>query len=85
MNEIGPSLRNLLPDNRILIMPGHFKRDEAIELAVEPLIKDGIVTKDYSNEIKVQFEKFGAYMVISPHIALIHAGSEEVLSGAGFP
>lgn len=84
MNEIGPDLRSLLPENRISTIPGQFKRDEAIELAVEPLIKDGIVTDGYSNEIKAQFEKFGAYMVISPHIALIHAGSEEVLSGAGF-
>lgn len=86
MNETGANLRSLLPANRIISMPGKYERDEAIELAVQPLIDDQIVTKTYSDEIKAQFEKFGSYMVISPHIALIHASSERVLdvAGAGF-
>ncbi len=35
-------------------------------------------------EFYKQFEQFGSYMVISPHIALIHAGTDYVQNGVGF-
>ena len=51
---------------------------------LQPLINDGIVYSNYTAAILKQFEQFGSYMVISPHIALIHAGTDYVQNGVGF-
>lgn len=84
MNEMGDDLLTLLPAHRIKVYHSAASRDAAIDVAVKPLIDDGVVQSSYANEIKMQFEKFGSYMVISPHIALVHASTENVIQGAGF-
>ncbi|MCI2947040.1 BglG family transcription antiterminator [Staphylococcus caledonicus] len=78
------NLKELLPLHRINNIKQQLSRDESIALAIQPLIKDEIVQTQYIDEIKEQLEKFGPYMVISPHIALIHASSKYVKGGAGF-
>lgn len=77
-------LKELLPMHRINKINEELSRDDGISVAVGTLIKDGIVQKEYTDEIKEQLEKFGPYMVISPHIALIHASNKYVNQGAGF-
>lgn len=77
-------LKKLLPLHRIASNNEHLNRDEGIEIATQPLIQDDIVQKGYADEIKSQLEKFGPYMVISPHVALIHASINKVNQGAGF-
>lgn len=84
INKFGKSLKDLLPLHRIIKNKNKLNRDQAIQFAVQPLVDDEIVNDNYASDIKLQFSKFGAYMVISPHIALIHADSKNVLHGAGF-
>lgn len=80
----GYSIRELLPINRIKISSESVDRNQAIAKTTDLLVKDGIVDSNYANEIVNQFEKFGPYMVISPHIALIHASTQHVIKDAGF-
>ncbi|WP_412518821.1 BglG family transcription antiterminator [Staphylococcus simulans] len=84
MNEMGDDLRALLPKHRISINNETLNKSQAIDVSVQSLVEDNIVKSAYAEEIKMQFERFGSYMVISPHIALIHASTEQVIQGAGF-
>ena len=64
-------------------------RDEAIELAAEPLIELGRITPEYVTEIKDALIELGPYIVIIPGIALAHAKpgeyvQEECMSFATF-
>lgn len=80
----GKSLADLLPEHRIIINKQPLSIESAITVAVQPLINDGIVNSNYTAAILKQLEQFGSYMVISPHIALIHAGTDYVQNGVGF-
>lgn len=80
----GKSLADLLPEHRIIINKQPSSIESAITVAVQPLINDGIVDSNYTSAILKQLEQFGSYMVISPHIALIHAGTDYVQNGVGF-
>lgn len=77
-------LKDLLPAHRINKVTKIMNKDEAIDISIQSLIEDGIVSPKYSCEIKKQLDIFGPYMVISPHIALIHASNKYVIEGAGF-
>lgn len=80
----GKSLADLLPEHRISVNTQSLSINEAVTVSVQPLIKDDIVGPNYIEAILNQFEQFGSYMVISPHISLIHAGTEYVHNGVGF-
>lgn len=47
--------------------------EEAIQVAVNPLIKSGAVTQQYVEEIKKSTEEMGAYYVLIPNFAMPHA------------
>lgn len=66
----------------------HVKADDwkdAIKLSAQPLVEDGIVTKNYVNEIINSVNEYGPYFVIAPHVALAHApgkaGAKELAMG----
>ncbi|HDC8403257.1 TPA: BglG family transcription antiterminator [Staphylococcus aureus] len=80
----GKSLADLLPEHRISVNTQSLSINEVVTVSVQPLIKDDIVGPNYIEAILNQFEQFGSYMVISPHISLIHAGTEYVHNGVGF-
>ncbi|HEI4248444.1 TPA: BglG family transcription antiterminator [Staphylococcus aureus] len=80
----GKSLADLPPEHRISVNTQSLSINEAVTVSVQPLIKDDIVGPNYIEAILNQFEQFGSYMVISPHISLIHAGTEYVHNGVGF-
>ncbi|MBO1198719.1 BglG family transcription antiterminator [Staphylococcus simiae] len=84
MSNSGKSLAELLPSHRITVNDDLITKEQAIAQAVEPLIIDQIVDHHYVTAILDQFEKFGPYIVISPHVALIHASTHLVKNGAGF-
>ncbi|MFV0551652.1 MAG: PTS sugar transporter subunit IIA [Anaerorhabdus sp.] len=50
---------------------------EAVHLAVEPLIEGGYVSPKYINGIIENTEYYGAYYVITDHVALLHARPEQ--------
>lgn len=84
LRGIGPTLEQVLPQSRILTQQPVLARDDAIKQAVSTLEKDGVVDKAYATDIIQQLDTFGPYMVISPHIALIHAKHDHVQQPVGF-
>jgi PTS system ascorbate-specific IIA component len=47
--------------------------EEAIQVAVDPLIKSGAVTQQYFEEIKKSTLEMGAYYILLPNFAMPHA------------
>lgn len=46
---------------------------EAVELAVQPLIDSGAVTREYYDAIIASTEKYGPYYILMPGMAMPHA------------
>ncbi|PTI68942.1 BglG family transcription antiterminator [Staphylococcus succinus] len=87
VNEVrglGPTLQEVLPQSRVLTHQPTLARDDAIKQSVSLLVKDGVVNDAYADEIIEQLDAFGPYMVISKHIALIHAKHNHVNKSVGF-
>lgn len=81
---LGPTLQEVLPQSRILTQQQTLLRNDAIRQCVSPLVNDQIVDEAYAADIIEQLDAFGPYMVISPHIALIHANHKHVKQPVGF-
>lgn len=75
---VGPSLENVIPENHIQTHVNVSSRDEAIKTSVQTLVDAGHVNEQYGDEIIDHLDKFGPYMVIGPHIALLHSNFENV-------
>ncbi|NWK83459.1 BglG family transcription antiterminator [Staphylococcus sp. GSSP0090] len=84
LRGLGPTLEQVLPQSRVITQQASRNRDEAIKQSVELLVEDGVVEAAYATDIINQLDKFGPYMVVSPHIALIHAQHEHVKQSLGF-
>jgi len=87
VNEVkgmGPTLQEVLPKSRILTQQQTLSRNDAIRCCVAPLVNDRVVDEAYAMDIIEQLDAFGPYMVISPHIALIHAKHKHVNEAVGF-
>lgn len=84
IKSVGPTLNQVLSQANILTDQLKVCRDEAIYQGVELLVKQGIVDTTYAKAVIEQLDKFGPYMVISPHIALVHAHHGHVNQGVGF-
>lgn len=57
--------------------------EEAIELAADPLIVDGYITKAYELAMKESNRKFKAYSVIRPLVVIPHAKPEDGVLDVG--
>ncbi|PHK49941.1 BglG family transcription antiterminator [Staphylococcus edaphicus] len=81
---LGPTLEQVLPQSRVLTQQRSRDRDDAIKQSVSLLVEDGVVESAYAIDIIKQLDAFGPYMVVSPHIALIHAKHDYVKQPVGF-
>lgn len=70
-------IENLLKLENIQISEKVKSWEEAIELAVSPLVKGKYVEERYIQEIINNTIKFGPYYVLAPEIALPHARPEQ--------
>ncbi|WP_210128880.1 BglG family transcription antiterminator [Staphylococcus sp. GDX8P102P-2] len=84
LRGLGPTLEQVLPQSRVKTQQASRNRDEAIKQSVALLVEDGVVEPAYATDIIKQLDTFGPYMVVSPHIALIHAQHEHVKQSVGF-
>lgn len=50
--------------------------EEAIVLAMKPLLEDGVITKSYVDKILEIYHETGPYIVITKQVALPHAPAE---------
>ncbi|MBS7576501.1 MULTISPECIES: PTS sugar transporter subunit IIA [unclassified Enterococcus] len=69
-------LSQLMKKNYIQLDKEASNFKDAIKISVEPLLLDGAITKAYENEILKIYESTGPYIVITKHICLPHAPSE---------
>ena len=69
-------LEGMLKRKNIRIVNGARDWKHAVEIGVAPLLEDGSVTYDYVNAIIDLTEREGAYYVIMPEVALLHARPE---------
>lgn len=81
-DTLGVSLSDILTDSRIFEISDNKTFEEAIIQTVYPLERDGVVLNTYKDEIMNKLHELGPYMVIGPHIALIH-GSTTHVKGVG--
>lgn len=84
IEHMGENLRKLLPEHRIIKLNQIVNKEKAIHQVSELLFHDDIIDYRYADEIIKQMESFGPYMIINPHIALLHSDTTYVRSGAGF-
>ena len=84
LEQIGENLRELLPEHRITKTEHMINKDRTIYQVSDLLLQDNIIESRYADAIIKQMESFGPYMVISPHIALLHSDTTYVQKGAGF-
>lgn len=66
-------IRNLLNENRIVLNCSVYNKEEAIRLAAKPLLKEGVISEEYIEDILVNLEELGPYMVIMPGIIIAHS------------
>ena len=57
--------------------------ENAIEIAAQPLLDDGYITKDYVQQMFDTIEKFGTYIVLADKFALPHARPSEAVKKTG--
>ena len=75
-------LEMYLKDN-IFVLDKVSSWEEAIEIASQPLLEQGIITKEYVRAMIDNVHTNGAYMVIMPGIVLAHARPEHGVLNTG--
>lgn len=58
--------------------------EEAVKIAIDPLIEKNIVTKDYYDAILKRTKEWGPYYIISDELAMPHAESSLGVNDNGF-
>ncbi|EJT6478075.1 PTS sugar transporter subunit IIA [Clostridium perfringens] len=66
-------IRDLLNENNIILKAKAFNKEEAVRLAVEPLLKDGSITEEYVKDILEKINDLGPYMAIMPGVVIAHS------------
>ncbi|MBC1724784.1 BglG family transcription antiterminator [Listeria seeligeri] len=75
--EKSPTLKELLPKERITFKDSVADWREAIQIASKSLQEEGYISKHYQSAMIENIEKLGPYIVIAPGIALPHASVED--------
>jgi mannitol operon transcriptional antiterminator len=78
-----PSLEDLLKKKHIQVVQKVSGWREAIQLAAEPLIKNGSITEEYIQAMISTLLKMGPYVVVSPKVAVPHARPEDGVNKIG--
>lgn len=77
------TLYEMLSKGRVVLNAEVENWEEAMTLAAKPLIKDGYITPEYEEAMKVGIRKFKAYSVIRPSVVLPHAKPEDGVLDVG--
>lgn len=72
-----PDLKDLLPLSHIQIYPSVRSVEEAIRIAGKPLVNEGYVSPKYIETVIEHYDPEYPYSVISPDLAIPHAGPED--------
>ncbi|MDT2601897.1 PTS sugar transporter subunit IIA [Enterococcus hulanensis] len=75
--NLNPDLKDLLPLSHIQIYPSVKSVEEAIRIAGKPLINEGYVSPKYIETVIEHYDPEYPYSVISPDLAIPHAGPDD--------
>lgn len=71
------AMSDMLKRENVQIIPSCDDWQEAVHVAVQPLVEGGFVTPAYIEGIIENAHKFGPYFVLAPDLALLHARPEQ--------
>ena len=71
------AMSDMLKRENVQIVESCKDWEDAIHVAVQPLVDGGFVTPDYIAGIIENTNKFGPYFVLAPDLALLHARPEQ--------
>ncbi|ACL70762.1 BglG family transcription antiterminator [Halothermothrix orenii] len=77
IEESGKGLLELLTENNIAVIDKVDNWRTGVRVAAKPLVDQGHILEEYVERTIEVIEQKGAYVVISPHISLIHARPED--------
>lgn len=66
-------LKDFIEKNHFIFAQKIDSWQEALKISCKPLIEDGSVDEEYSNELIGNVNKYGAYIVLVPGIAMPHS------------
>lgn len=70
-------IRDMLKKQNVRIVDHVNSWQEAVYAATDNLVEQGFVTGNYPRAIIEMTERYGAYYVLAPNVALIHARPED--------
>ena len=76
-------LSDYLSNERIQVCDRLDDWQHAIALAGEPLLREGVITRRYINEIIAEHHRTGPYYVLAPGVAMPHSRPENGSLGIG--
>lgn len=71
------SMQDMLKRENVQIVESVKDWEDAVHVAVQPLVDQGYVKSDYIDGIIANAKEFGPYFVICPDLALLHARPEQ--------
>jgi len=83
-HESLPSLGELLPPQRIMLHAQVNTWEEAVQLVGRLMVKDGTVEERYIESMVSTTRRLGPYIVVAPHLALLHSSPEDGVLQPGF-
>lgn len=72
-----PTIEGMIQRKNVQILDGVASWEEAIRVAVTPLVEDGYVEERYISGIIENTHEMGPYYVLCPDLALLHARPEQ--------
>ncbi|MBS0907965.1 PTS sugar transporter subunit IIA [Tatumella sp. JGM118] len=76
-------LSDYLNNDRIRVCDRLDNWQQAIELAGEPLLREGVISRRYIEEIIAEHRRTGPYYVLAPGVAMPHSRPENGSHGIG--
>ena len=77
MAQETPTIEGMIQRKNVQILDGVASWEEAIRVAVTPLVEDGYVEERYISGIIENTHEMGPYYVLCPDLALLHARPEQ--------
>ena len=83
-HESFPKLGDLLPPERIAVNAQVNTWEEAVQLVGRLMVEDGTVEERYIESMISTTRRLGPYIVVAPHLALLHSRPEDGVLQPGF-
>ena len=77
------SMKDMIKKQHIVLSKESYNYKQAIKVAAQVLVDDGIIENTYVEKMIWAVETLGPYMVILPKVAFVHAGAEDGVNRNG--